>query len=441
MKKLFTTCTALLLALCLHEANAQIGINTMNPDPNAVLDIQSADKGIKLPSIKSTAVLTVPQDSAGYLIFHSTDKKFRYWNGEYWERLNPVGADSKDNIVTTDSMYLNKHVKGNGNTNIELTNGEFIGNGTIPVGGIIMWNGTTIPKGWALCDGFWYNPNNNNDKGNSITSERSIQTPDLRGRFIVGFVNEETSGNSNDSKYTGGKNDAINSQYSSLGANGGASAVTLQLNQMPTHNHDILDYGHNHTITGEVMQKEGSSTQQVVALDTEGDVGHGYKTYSNKIGKGYTGTETRNSGGDYTYTPEINPPKIIPGCTVFEYTCTTDNGFSFSCNSRNLGTKIEINGDQSYQLPWAPDFSGYQICIEGKYYCGLGYANTNYATGTVTSCVVNSNYSSITPDCINDIHDPRVDVGKPIRINEKWVPQSHENRPPYYVLAFIMRIK
>lgn len=49
----------------------------------------------------------------------------------------------------------------------------FTGNGTIPIGGIIMWSGTTtdIPAGWTLCNGV---PSNG-------------QTPpDLRDRFIVG---------------------------------------------------------------------------------------------------------------------------------------------------------------------------------------------------------------------------------------------------------------
>ena len=49
---------------------------------------------------------------------------------------------------------------------------SFAGNGTIPVGGIIMWSGaiSAIPAGWALCDG-------NNG------------TPNLKDRFVVGAGN------------------------------------------------------------------------------------------------------------------------------------------------------------------------------------------------------------------------------------------------------------
>ena len=49
----------------------------------------------------------------------------------------------------------------------------FSGNGTIPIGGIIMWSGTTsdIPAGWTLCNG---------------VASNGRTPPDLRDRFIVG---------------------------------------------------------------------------------------------------------------------------------------------------------------------------------------------------------------------------------------------------------------
>jgi microcystin-dependent protein len=80
-----------------------------------------------------------------------------------------------------------------------------------------MWNGTTVPNGWALCNG-------NNS------------TPDLRGKFIVGY-------NSSDA------------DYNQIGDNGGAKTVTLTTAQMPSHLHDdgnlliSKDGDHNHKIT------------------------------------------------------------------------------------------------------------------------------------------------------------------------------------------------
>ena len=58
----------------------------------------------------------------------------------------------------------------------EITDSDsLIGNGTIPIGGIIMWSGTIAEianlSGWELCDG-------NNG------------TPDLRDRFVIGATTD-----------------------------------------------------------------------------------------------------------------------------------------------------------------------------------------------------------------------------------------------------------
>ncbi len=92
-----------------------------------------------------------------------------------------------------------------GNFGSTVTAGSFIGNGTIPVGGIIMWSGAInqIPAGWALCNGLTVN---------------GRQTPDLRDRFVVG----------------------AGSSYA-VGSTGGAALVTLSVAQMPQHSHVYLD--------------------------------------------------------------------------------------------------------------------------------------------------------------------------------------------------------
>jgi microcystin-dependent protein len=58
-------------------------------------------------------------------------------------------------------------VRNNSTNKVEL----LVGATPIPLGGIIMWSGSTPPTGWAVCDG-------------SISN--GVQTPDLRGRFVVG---------------------------------------------------------------------------------------------------------------------------------------------------------------------------------------------------------------------------------------------------------------
>jgi hypothetical protein len=70
--------------------------------------------------------------------------------------------------TTPATMYLN-WFGGDVNVQNVLSAGSFVGNGTIPVGGIIMWSGSVndIPAGWTLCNG-------------------TQGTPDLRDRFVVG---------------------------------------------------------------------------------------------------------------------------------------------------------------------------------------------------------------------------------------------------------------
>lgn len=101
-------------------------------------------------------------------------------------KLTDQGAD----MVTVESG-AGIHVNGT------VTATEVKAHGAIPLGGIIMWSGAVnaIPAGWALCNG-------------------ANQTPNLQDRFIVG----------------------AGSGYP-VGALGGAPSVTLNITQMPNHNH------------------------------------------------------------------------------------------------------------------------------------------------------------------------------------------------------------
>lgn len=95
----------------------------------------------------------------------------------------------------------------------------------IPVGGIIMWTGSTAPTNWALCDG-------------------SNGTPDLRGRFVL----------------SSGSVSGLTQRF--LGQTGGQEQVTLSLAQMPAHVHDVSataqnNGSHNHTL----FSVQGSQAQ------------------------------------------------------------------------------------------------------------------------------------------------------------------------------------
>lgn len=78
---------------------------------------------------------------------------------------------------------------------------------SIPRGLIAMWNGTQVPNGWALCNG-------------QIVDD--LQTPDLSGKFVVGWQ----SGNED---------------YNLIGNTGGHEKVTLTTQEIPSHVHNFAD--------------------------------------------------------------------------------------------------------------------------------------------------------------------------------------------------------
>jgi cytoskeletal protein CcmA (bactofilin family) len=121
--------------------------------------------------------------------------------------------NSPTNVNST--LTVSGNISASGST---VTANTFVGYGITPVGGIMMWSGSTADfdasgngktntkmDGWALC--------------NSANG-----TPDLRGRFIVGY-----------NPYDG--------DYNSTGKTGGETRHVLSVNEMPSHSHQYETRG------------------------------------------------------------------------------------------------------------------------------------------------------------------------------------------------------
>ena len=133
--------------------------------------------------------------------------------------VNATNADQFITFVENSSgnnpIRVDAGIKYNPSTN-RLTAGSFAGDGSaltgivaIPSGGIILWSGAAdaIPTGFVLCNG-------------------SNSTPDLRGRFVVGYHDSNGDYDVNDT--------------------GGAETVTLSVAQMPNHKHVTTFDGHKY---------------------------------------------------------------------------------------------------------------------------------------------------------------------------------------------------
>lgn len=107
------------------------------------------------------------------------------------------------------------------------------GLGIVPVGTIVLWSGDIAPDDWALCNGQTIN---------------GVQTPDLRGRFVLGV----------------GQGAGLSER--SIGDRGGAEEHRLTLAEMPRHAHRFTpsgirttesDGGHFHSLMSEFTEKKG----------------------------------------------------------------------------------------------------------------------------------------------------------------------------------------
>lgn len=154
-----------------------------------------------------------------------------------------------------------------------------------PSGGIVLWSGivSNIPSGWVLCDG------QNN-------------TPDLRGKFIIG------AGGSYNPSVTGG-----------------SETVTLTTQQIPSHSHSTDDAGgHGHT-TG----SGGGSHSHSGSTAGAGGHNHGVNDPGHKHRWGVDD----NQGAVGPNNPDANPGS--------QYRDTT---------SDRTGISINAVGDHSHNL-------------------------------------------------------------------------------------------
>jgi microcystin-dependent protein len=110
-----------------RSARAQTGIGTTTPDANAMLDIESTQKGVLMPSLSAAqqatlaAVLTPAE--MGMLVRDAVTGKLIFWNGAAWK--NASGT-----TLTATPML-----------SVSSTNNIALNPGTA-VGDLITWDGT-----------------------------------------------------------------------------------------------------------------------------------------------------------------------------------------------------------------------------------------------------------------------------------------------------------
>ena len=80
-------------------AQDNLGIGTLNPDPSAILEVQSTSKGVLLPRLTSAQKNGIPNPAQGLFIFDTDTESFWYYDGVQWvEALGPQGPTGPQGI-------------------------------------------------------------------------------------------------------------------------------------------------------------------------------------------------------------------------------------------------------------------------------------------------------------------------------------------------------
>ncbi|MFT4644789.1 MAG: hypothetical protein ACI8ZX_001196 [Planctomycetota bacterium] len=72
------------LASILYSVNAQVGINILNPDSSAVLQLESTDRGFALPRLTTSQMNAIQNPLNSLMVYNTEDSLVHYWNGDCW---------------------------------------------------------------------------------------------------------------------------------------------------------------------------------------------------------------------------------------------------------------------------------------------------------------------------------------------------------------------
>lgn len=123
--------------------------------------------------------------------------------------LNNFSAEALANIA---KVYADTRQTAAFNNITVTSTADIKKSNLMPKGGIIIWSGDQVPAGWGLCDGTSYP---------AVDGTGSVQSPDLRGRFVLGS----------------GQGQDLTAR--NKGDKGGAETHKLTVEEMPSHNHPI----------------------------------------------------------------------------------------------------------------------------------------------------------------------------------------------------------
>ncbi|MBS1587064.1 MAG: hypothetical protein JSS82_16140 [Bacteroidetes bacterium] len=157
----------LLLLLCMllplllrAQNNKNIGIGTSNPDPSAILDISSTDKGILIPRLTATQIAAINTPTEGLMVYNLDSSCYYYYNNFVWVSLCHVGTASNGVHIAIVNGQADYELGGplTQNTDVPLAGHTLTFSTTNSGGNVGMGNNSPDPS--AILD-----MSNGNNKG------------------------------------------------------------------------------------------------------------------------------------------------------------------------------------------------------------------------------------------------------------------------------------
>jgi len=96
-------------------SSAQVGINTTSPNPSAILDINSSNKGIlgpRIPLTSATMQLSPNPNATGLLVYNTgptLNPGYYFWNGTEWRVFNTssgTNSGGNTNLANVESLAV-----------------------------------------------------------------------------------------------------------------------------------------------------------------------------------------------------------------------------------------------------------------------------------------------------------------------------------------------
>src|SRR5438128_1057487 len=119
MNKSLLGLNLLMLLGAIGFAQQNVGIGTLTPNPNAMLEIQSSDKGLLLPRMTTTerTAIAATANDVGLIVYDLNDSLFYFWNGTAW-KYYPSQPGDNGWLVSGNNVYSSV----SGNVGIGVTN-------------------------------------------------------------------------------------------------------------------------------------------------------------------------------------------------------------------------------------------------------------------------------------------------------------------------------